>query len=131
MSSKHIKPEKLADVMIDLLAEYGDEVYQIVEEEAKDAGRKATSELRQRSPGEYARKWRYRPQKDGKKKYVGVCYNLDYRLTHLLEEPHDTGLKRGGKYPRNPGGDHDHTGIIAEVEKKYSRKYYDELVKKL
>lgn len=127
--NKQIKPDQLSGVMTDLLKEYGDEVYDIVEEEAKDAARKATSELRQVSPGEYAKKWRHRAEKNGKTVYRETVYNEKYRLTHLLEKEHDTGPKRGGHYPKNPRKDH--TGEIAKVEQKYSQEYFDELVNKL
>jgi len=129
--NKHVKPEKLTGLMTDLLKEYGDEVYQIVEEEAKDAARKATSELRQVSPGDYARQWRHRADKNGKTLYRETVYNVKYQLTHLLEKEHDTGPKRGGHYPANPGGRKDHTGEIAKVEEKYNREYFDELVKRI
>lgn len=131
MSKKRIKPERLTSVMTDLLAKYGDEVYEFVEESAKDAARGATSELRQLSPGDFAKKWRHKADKDGKTHYGETVYNEDYRLTHLLENEHVTGPKRGGHYPADPGGKKDHTGIIAKVEEKYVDQYLNELVNKL
>lgn len=127
--NKQVKPEQLTSVMMDLLKKYGDDVYKIVEEEAKDAARKATSELRQVSPGKYAKKWRHRADKNRKTKYLETVYNRTYQLTHLLEKPHKTGPKRGGRYPKNP--DKDHTGEIAKVDEKYSKEFWNEMVKRL
>ena len=131
MSNKRIKPEQLTETMMDLLAEYGDDVYKMVEEAAKDAARGATSDLRKQSPGKYARQWRHKAQKDGKTAYQETIYNLDYRLTHLLEKEHATGPKKRGHYPKRKGSRNDHTGIIARVEKKYNEEYFNTLVIKL
>ena len=128
VSSKRIEPDKLTDVMMDLLKEYGDEVYDIVEDTAKDMARKATSELRQKSPGDYAKRWRHRAEKNGKTEYKETVFNTKYQLTHLLENEHKTG-DDAGHYPKNPGSRTDHTGIIKEVEEKYADAYISKLVR--
>ena len=128
--SKGIKPDKLADVMTDLLAKYGDEVYDIVEETAKETARKETSVLRKKTFGRIAKTWRHKAEKRARVMYRETIYNTNYRLPHLLENPHDTG-KGTGHYPKNPGGPTDHTGIIAGVEREYNNEYYDDLVGKL
>ena len=114
-----------------LFKEYGDEIYDTVEAQAKDAARKATSELRRESPGDYAKKWRHKAQKNGKTQYAETVYNTNYRLPHLLEKPHAVGPKKRGQYPAHRGSSTDHTGIIARVEEKYTRKFFNELVIKL
>ena len=131
MSSKHIEPEKLTSVMMDMLAKYGDEVYEIVQDETKSIAREVASELRRTSPGDYARQWRRKPEKDGKTFYKETVYNGKGQLTHLLEKPHAVGPKKQGKYPAHKGSATDHTGEIAQVEEKYSQKYFNDMVKKL
>lgn len=131
MSSKRVESERLTDVMMDMLVEYGDEVYEIVQDEAKAIAREATSELRRTSPGEYAKQWRRRPEKNGKTYYKETVYNVKYQLTHLLEKAHAVGPKKRGHYPAHKGSATDHTGEIAAVEEKYSKKYFNDLVKKL
>lgn len=122
MSSKRINPEHLSHTMRELLEDYGDAVYDIVEESAKKVAREATSELRRVSPGEYARMWRHRAQKNGKTTYRETVYNAKYHLTHLLEKEHKTGTG-SGQYPKNPGSKTDHTGEIAKVEEKAVNDY--------
>lgn len=131
VNNKQIEPEQLTHVMMELLKEYGDDVYKIVEEEAKDIARKATSELRQKSPGKYARMWRHSAEKNRKTLYRETVFNKNYQLTHLLEKPHKTGKSTSDTYPKHRGGEHDHTGIIAEVEEKYSKEFMDRLERKL
>ena len=128
--SDSIKPEKLGEVMEALFKEYGDEVYDVVLESAKANARKATSELRQKSPGKIAKTWRHKPMKRGRVLYRETIYNTNYRLPHLLENPHVTGPGTG-HYPKDPGGPTDHTGIIAGVEEKYCTKFFRDLVTKL
>ena len=129
--SEKIKPEQLAATLEKLFDKYADDVYDIVEGSAKSAARGATSELRRISPGEYARKWRHKPTKGKRVRFSETVYNTKYQLTHLLEKPHVTGRKRGGHYPAHTGSAQDHTGDIAGVESKYSKKFFNDLVKKL
>lgn len=129
MSTMKIKPDELSKVMDKLLDQYGDEVYDAVESIAKDKARKATSELRRVSPGDFAKKWRHGAKKTPRVKYTETIYNQKYQLAHLLEKPHKTGPKRGGQYPR--AGGPDYTGNIAKVEEKYSKEYLEELTRRL
>ena len=131
MSNQSISPDKLQKVMADALAKYGDAVYDIVKDTAKAVARQAVSELRQTTPGEIAKTWRQTAHVTRKLSYRVTVYNTNYRLPHLLEYEHVTGPKSGGYYPAHKGSSKDHTGKIRAVEKKYSQKFYNDLVKKL
>lgn len=124
-----IQPDQLDKAFDKLLDKYKDEVFEIVEDAAKDAARKATSELKQVSPGKFAKKWRHKAYKPNKRTYGEIIYNDNYRLTHLLEKEH--GVNGDGKYPKHPGSKTDHTGKIAEVDEKYTEKFYNDIVNKL
>ena len=130
MKSKTIKPDQLSGAMMDLLSEYGDEIYDTLEIAAKDTARKAVSELKRVSPGEFARMWRHSAEKSGRVFYQETIHNKKYQLTHLLEKPHKTG-KGNGQYPKKKGSSTDHTGKIERVEKKYVDAFIRILEKKL
>ena len=130
MNTKKIKPDQLSGTMMDLLSEYGDEIYDTLEIAAKDTARKATSELKRVSPGEFARMWRHSAKKSGRVFYQETIHNKKYQLTHLLEKPHKTG-KGNGQYPKKKGSSTDHTGRIERVEKKAIKEFLSILEKKL
>ena len=130
MKSKTIKPDQLSGAMMDLLSEYGDDIYDTLEIAAKETARKAVSELKRVSPGEFARMWRHSAKKSGRVFYQETIHNKKYQLTHLLEKPHKTG-KGNGQYPKKKGSSTDHTGKIARVEKKYVDAFIRILEKKL
>ena len=128
MKDKVIRPEQFEQVLMDALAEYGDEVSETVEEVTKATARQAVKELKSSAPsgGQYARGWSHKPQKTGPYKLSDTVYNrTDYHLTHLLEQPHDTG--GGGHYPKNVN----YTGNIARVEEEQSRRYMEEVISRL
>lgn len=125
-----VRPEQLADALNKALAKYGDKVLDDVEAVTKSVARQATSEIKSRSPvgakGSYARGWSHKAQKGSAYKLSETIYNrTDPQLTHLLEKPHETG--GGGHYPKNK----DHTGIIADIEEEYTKKYIEEVLAKL
>ena len=115
---------------MDALSEYGDKVNEKLEVLTKDAARETRSELKASSPvgnrGSYARGWSNKAVKSGRYSIRQAVYNrTDYQLTHLLENPHETG--GGGSYPKNV----DHTGIVARVEEQQTERYYREVMAKL
>lgn len=127
---REIRPDQLQNEMQKLLKEYGDDVYEIVESTARKMARAAASKLKRISPGEYASGWTHKAKKKGKVEYVETVYNRTKPgLTHLLEKPHKTNGK--GHYPKHPGSNKDHTGLIAEVEEEYTELYVKELMKEL
>ena len=121
-----ISPEQFSKTVMKALAEYGDDVTELLERETKSVSRQAAKEIKSQSPGQYARGWSHKAQKSGPNKLAEVVYNrTDYQLTHLLEKPHTTG--HGGHYPKNV----DYTGIIANAEEKYTNKFMEEVLSKL
>lgn len=125
-----VRPEQFENAVRKLIAEYGDEAYDICMKATKTAARKATKDLKAASPvgmkGSYARGWSHKAQKDGVTKYSETVYNrTDYQLTHLLEKPHATG--GGGHYPSKK----DHTGIIARIEDENVNRFMEEVMSKL
>lgn len=125
---KTIRPEQFQKAVLELLAEYGDDAYEITQSCAKSAARGAVSEIKGSAPsgGRYARGWSHKAQKNGYSKYTETVYNrTDYQLAHLLEFPHPTG--KGGHYPKRV----DYTGTLARIEEKYSNQFMEEVVSKL
>lgn len=125
-----VRPDQFAQTLYKALSKYGDKVLDDVEAVTKSVTREATSELKSRSPvgakGSYARGWSHKAQKGGAYKVSETVYNrTDPQFTHLLEKPHKTG--GGGQYPKYK----DHTGIIADIEEEYTKKYEEEVLAKL
>lgn len=125
-----VTPDNFSNAMKKLIKNYGDMAFEISEASARTAGRQATSELKATSPvgakGTYARGWSHKALRQGVLGYTEIIYNrTDYQLTHLLEKPHP--VNGPGKYPTYT----DHTGKIAEVERKYGVKFYEGVVDKL
>lgn len=124
----------LQDTVRDLLLEYGDEVFGIVddccEEAAKDACKKIRRNSKKRT-GIYAKDWRVMSSKFSRIGMVWIVYNKDhYRLAHLLEKDHDfmTRTKKGKKIKLGEWkGDH----VIQEVDEYEQGWLYDEVVRKL
>ena len=123
-----VRPEEFEKVLTKALAEYGDVVLEKAEQTTKQVSREAVRTLKSSAPagGNYARGWSHKSQKGGPFKLSETVYNrTNYMLTHLLEEPHETG--HGGHYPKNVN----YTGTIARVEDEYTNKYMQEVISKL
>lgn len=125
-----VTPEQFSKTLRKMLKQYGDEVFDISETDAKTAARQTVKELKSTSAvgatGSYARGWSHKALKRGVMSYTEIIYNrTDYQLTHLLEYSHPTGY--GGQYPKR----RDHTGAIAKVEAEYNVKFYEGIVEKL
>ena len=86
-----------AEVVGDLLGEYGDSVVHAMTEVIPEVGKEASKMLRKTSPkntGAYRKSWRSKVEK--KRIRVGATVYADapgYRMAHLLEYGH---AKRGG-----------------------------------
>lgn len=123
-----IKPEQFNKTLRQLVKEYGDEAYEIVEAASKKAARETVKDIKSSAPsgGRYARGWSHKAQKNGLTQYNETVYNrTDYQLTHLLEKPHETG--GGGHYPKNV----DYTGTLARIEEEHTQKFMEEVIRKL
>ena len=127
-----VRPQQVGKAVMKALAEYGDDVLDMLEAETKNSARETSKALKAASPvgkkGSYARGWSHKAQKGGPYQLTETVYNrTDYQLTHLLEKPHSTGPGRVGHYPKNV----DYTGHIARTEEEYTNKYYEEVLAKL
>lgn len=104
------------------LQEYKESIDTEVENIANEVGKKAVTELQQKSPKgarkEYCKGWRLKKEKYNKSIYSVKIYNAtDYQLTHILENGHAT--KNGGRTKPQPH--------IKPVEKKYSKEFEEKL----
>ena len=125
-----VKPEQFEKAVMDALAQYGDDVMDILETETKTAARQTVKALKGSAPsgGSYARGWSHKAKKGGAHKLSDTVYNrTDYQLTHLLEKPHSTGRYGGGSYPKKK----DYTGNIARVEEEFTTQYVEGVMAKL
>lgn len=124
----------LQDTVRDLLLEYGDEVFDAVDDCCEAAARDACKRVRKNSKkrtGIYARDWSVMPSKFSRLGVVWIVYNKKhYRRAHLLENDHDfkTRTKSGEKITIGHWkGDH----VIQEVDQYEQDWLYDEVVKRL
>lgn len=122
--SKSIDVNLLSKEVMKILTEYKDDISDIVEEDANETGKEATTELKQTSPkgtrGQYCKGWRLKKDKLGKNKYTVKIHNkTDYQLTHLLEFGHAT--RNGGHTEAQPH--------IRPIEEKYSKRFEEKLRK--
>lgn len=90
----------------DILAGYGDDIQNMIQEEAEKIAKEGVKELRATSPrnkrnsakrGKYARGWRVKKENRRGEVHCIIHNATDYQLTHLLEKPH---LKRNGGYTK-------------------------------
>lgn len=95
------KNDSLLDIN-DILAGYGDEIQQLVQEEAEKIAKEGVKELKATSPknkrntahrGRYAKGWRVKKEYKRGEVHCIIHNKTDYQLTHLLEKSH---LKRNG-----------------------------------
>lgn len=124
--SKTVEVSLVDKEIMKYLQEYKEDVSDIVEEVSNRVGKKATEELKIKSPTgyrkSYAKGWRLKKDKIGKNKYIVKIHNkTDYQLTHLLEFGH---AKRNGErtspYPH-----------IRPVEEKYKKVFEQEIRKEI
>lgn len=123
--SNSIKVDALSKEIMKALENYSDDISEVVEETSNEIGKEATEEIKRTSPkkrGSYAKGWKLKKDKLAKNRYSVKIYNkTDYQLTHLLEFGHAT---RNGK--RTKALPH-----IRPVEEKYSKKYEQEVKRKI
>lgn len=88
----------------DILAGYGDEIQDLVQDEAERIAKEGVKVLKATSPknkkntahrGKYARGWRVKKENSRGSVHCIIHNATDYQLTHLLEKGH---LKRNGGY---------------------------------
>lgn len=109
---RKIKPIDLSATVEELLAEYGEAVFEVVSESVEEVTKEATEKLQEvnhwanEGSGDYAGSWTNEEVPVGRLGKEMVVFNSDhYRLTHLLENGHviRNGTKRSygrtGKYP--------------------------------
>ncbi len=128
MSNIVIKPEEFESAVHKALAQYGDHVTEVLEQETKSIARRTVKDIKSSAPsgGKYARGWSHKQAKAGAYLLSDTVYNrTDYQLTHLLEKPHETG--GGGHYPKNV----DYTGTLERIEEKNTNLYMEEVIAKL
>lgn len=108
MARRKIKPVDLSDVVAELLEEYGEDVFDVVDKTTKNVAREASEKLQEvrswantypSSP--YSADWTSGEVKKTRTTKADVVYNRDhYQLAHLLEHGHATrNGGRTGKYP--------------------------------
>lgn len=133
---KKIKPIDLTATVDQILAEYGDEVFDVLGEAIKETSEEAMQELRSvnvfspkgHPTGAYSQDWDYKQVEVSRLRTEAVVYNENhYRLTHLLENGH--ALKRGGRtigkvqaYPHiAPINDKAQETVVRKVEEKVTK----------
>ena len=123
--SKSIEVDLLEKEVMKYLAEYKEDISDVVEVVSNKVGQEATSELKKESPkltGDYAKGWRLKKDKVGKNRYTVKIHNkTDYQITHLLEFGHVT--RNGGRTKAIPH--------IKPVEEKYKKIFEQELKNKI
>lgn len=92
--------------IIDILSGYGDEIQELIQEEADRIAKEGVKTLRATSPknkrntatkGRYAKGWKVKKESRKGEVHCIIHNKTDYQLTHLLEKPH---LKRNGGYTK-------------------------------
>lgn len=130
---KTIKPVDLSSAVEELLKEYGDEVFEVLDDAIADTTSEAVSDLhavRTFSPkgspsGAYSSSWTSEEKMTSRYSKTSTVYNENhYRLTHLLESGHSKvlwGRKTGERvsaYPHiAPINEKAQESVIRKVEK--------------
>lgn len=130
---KTIKPVDLSSAVEELLKEYGDEVFEVLDDAITDTTSEAVSDLhavRTFSPkgnpsGAYSSSWTSEEKMTSRYSKNSTVYNENhYRLTHLLESGHSKvlwGRKTGERvsaYPHiAPINEKAQESVIRKVEK--------------
>lgn len=102
----------LSGAIESIIKEYGEDVYDVVNESVEEVTEEATNKLKavnhwaNEGTGAYARSWTNDEKKKSRILYSKVVHNEEhYRLTHLLEKGHvirngtQRTFGRTGKYP--------------------------------
>lgn len=137
MSKKKIKPVDLSATVDKLLAEYGDEVFDVLGTAIKETSEEAVKELRTvnkfsssgRHSGDYSSSWTYKEQYVKRMQKEMIVYNEEhYRLTHLLESGHSKWLwgrstgERVQAFPHiAPVNDKAQETVVKKVEEAISK----------
>lgn len=104
MSKKTIKGIQLQQTVKKILDEYGDKVYDVLDDCVKNVSDEAAEKLRGvatfsprgRPSGAYSKSWVSEKQRTGRLTVKYVVHNEEhYRLAHLLEKGH--ALRNGGR----------------------------------
>ena len=115
MARKVIPAINLANALSEVLKEYGDECYTVLEEAANEVADEAVGKLQSvshfapgRHPsGEYSKDWTKDTIPTGRLKVKTIVHNEDhYRLTHLLEKGHVSRNGTGRTFGRVPAYPH-------------------------
>ena len=95
MAKKKVKPINLDKAIQEILNQYGDDVYEVLDDCVKDVADQATEKLRAVNTfatgghTEYSSSWVNDETLKSSKKTKRVVHNEEhYRLTHLLEKGH-------------------------------------------
>lgn len=118
------RKNNLGVLLEEIVAEYSEEVAEIMKKEAKATARKTVKSLKQTSPkrsGEYAKSWKQKVTKESIGSITVTVYN-DKKpgLIHLLENGH---AKRGGGRTKpivhvDPAADEAAEIFIRDLEEK-------------
>ena len=112
--AKRIKPIDLNATVHDILAQYGNKVYDVLSDSVKEVSEEAVEKLRGVShfapsghpTGRYSASWKHEEVKTGRLGTKRIVHNEEhYRLTHLLEKGHVSRNGTGrtfGKVPAYP-----------------------------
>ena len=115
MARKKIKPLDLTSAVNELLQEYGNEVYEVMDDSVDTVAKEAAQRLKSvnhfapgRNPsGKYSESWTVDTEKTGRLAVTRVVHNQDYyRLTHLLENGHVSRNGTGRTFGRVPAYPH-------------------------
>ena len=134
---KKILPIDLTETVDAILAEYGDEVFDVLGDAIKQTSIEARNDLRDvrdfspngNPSGDYSKNWEYEMMQVSRLEKKSVVYNEQhYRLTHLLESGHSKwlwGRNSGGKvqgYPHiAPINDKAQERVVELVEEKINK----------
>lgn len=131
-----IAPIELTSTVEELLNEYGDDVYDVMDKSIIKISNEARDDLRAvnkfsskgNPSGAYSKSWDVKKEKVNRYSVERIVYNeAHYRLTHLLENGH--ALKRGGRtygrvqaYPHiAPVNDKAQENLIKTIESEIKR----------
>lgn len=127
--SDTITVNQFSSTIQQMLKEYGDEVLETANKVIPDAADKAVEQIRTNSKkrtGKYAKGWAKKVVKNTRSGVSYVVYNrTEYRIAHLLENPHVIKNKKGTY------GTTDGDGVIAQAEDDTLVWIDNELVKRL
>ena len=123
MAKKYVTSNEFGKAMLEMLNDYGDEIYDDVEQTSKDIASKALSAVKGASPrdtGDYAAGWGKNTLNNKRAGYycVRIRNRAEYRLTHLLNFGHY--FKSYGKVWGRYRGDNHITRTELEFKKRFA-----------